>query len=126
MKTTMFFDGGCPLCSREVAHYRRLDRGDCIHCVDITKQLETLLEYGIAYGTAMERLHAVDQNGQIVSGVPAFVTIWRQIPGYPHLARIVEGLGLVPVRDWLPTRFALSPNKKPPHDRSRPPRRERR
>jgi predicted DCC family thiol-disulfide oxidoreductase YuxK len=94
--------------------------------VDITKQLETLLEYGIAYGTAMERLHAVDQNGQIVSGVPAFVTIWRQIPGYPHLARIVEGLGLVPVRDWLPTRFALSPNKKPPHDRSRPPWRERR
>ena len=73
-----------------------------------------------------ERLHAVDQDGQIASGVRAAVTIWRQLPGYPHLARIVEGLGSVPVRDWLPTRFALSPNKKLPHERSRSPRRERR
>ena len=106
MKTAMFFDGGCPLCSREVAHYRRLDRGDRIHWVDITNQPETLSEYGIAYGTAMERLHALDEDGQIVSGVPAFVAIWRQLPGYRHLARIVEGLRLVPFLDWLYTRFA--------------------
>ncbi|MFZ0791632.1 MAG: DUF393 domain-containing protein [Chromatiaceae bacterium] len=106
MKTTMFFDGGCPLCSREVAHYRRLDRGGRILWVDITDQPKTLSEYGIAYAAAMERLHALDEDGQIVSGVPAFVAIWRQLPGYRHLARIVEGLRLVPFLDWLYTRFA--------------------
>jgi predicted DCC family thiol-disulfide oxidoreductase YuxK len=106
MKTTMFFDGGCPLCSREVAHYRRLDRGSRILWVDITDHPETLSEYGIAYGTAMERLHALDEDGQVVSGVPAFVAVWRQLPGYRHLARVVEGLGVVPVLDWLYTRFA--------------------
>ncbi len=106
MKTTMFFDGGCPLCSREVAHYRRLDRSGRIHWVDITNQPETLLEYGIAYGAAMERLHALDEHGQVVSGVPAFVAVWRQLPGYRHLAGAVEGLSLVPVLDWLYRRFA--------------------
>ena len=106
MKTTMFFDGGRPLCSREVAHYRRLDRGGRIHWVDITDQPEALSEYGIAHGTAMERLHALDEDGQVVSGVPAFVAIWRQLPVYRHFARVVEGLGLVPVLDWLYTRFA--------------------
>lgn len=106
MKTTMFFDGGCPLCRREVAHYRRLDRGDRIRWVDITSQPGTLSKYGIAYGTAMERLHALDEDGQIVSGVPAFVAVWRQLPGYRHLARVVEGLRLVPLLDWLYTRFA--------------------
>jgi len=107
MKTTMFFDGGCPLCNREVAHYRRLDRRGRIRWVDITNHPETLSEHGIAYATAMERLHALGEDGQIVSGVPAFVTIWRQLPGYRHPARIVEGLGLVPVLDWFYTRFAV-------------------
>jgi predicted DCC family thiol-disulfide oxidoreductase YuxK len=106
MKTTMFFDGGCPLCNREVAHYRRLDRRGSIRWVDITSQPEALSEHGIGYAAAMERLHALGEDGRIVSGVPAFVTIWRQLPGYRHLARIVEGLGLVPVLDRLYARFA--------------------
>ena len=106
MQTTMFFDGGCPLCSREVAHYRRLDRGERICWVDITNQRETLSEYGIDYAAAMKRLHALDEHGRVVSGVPAFVAVWRQLPGYRHLARAVEALGMVPVMDWIYVRLA--------------------
>ena len=106
MKTTIFFDGGCPLCSRELSHYRRLDHGGRVRWVDISRQPEPLAQYGIAYETAMARLHAVDEAGQVVSGVPAFVAVWRQLPGYRHFARIVAGLHLVPVLDWLYTRFA--------------------
>ena len=32
---TMFFDGGCPLCSKEVGHYMRVDKNRNINWVDI-------------------------------------------------------------------------------------------
>ena len=106
MKPTMFYDGGCPICRREVAHYRRLDRAGRIRWVDITREPEALASIGIGYAAAMERLHAIDEQGQVVSGVSAFVTVWRQLPGYRHLARAVQRLGLAPLLDWGYARFA--------------------
>ncbi|CRI64811.1 hypothetical protein THIOKS12130002 [Thiocapsa sp. KS1] len=32
---TAYFDGGCPLCSKEIAHYRRIDKAGAIHWVDL-------------------------------------------------------------------------------------------
>jgi len=106
MKPTMFYDGGCPLCRREVAHYHRLDRADRVRWVDITREPEALASLGIGYAAARERLHAIDEQGQVVSGVSAFVTVWRQLPGYRHLARVVQRLGLAPVLNWGYARFA--------------------
>ncbi|MFT6308343.1 MAG: putative DCC family thiol-disulfide oxidoreductase YuxK, partial [Halioglobus sp.] len=31
----MFYDGACPLCSREVAHYRRIDTNNNVSWLDI-------------------------------------------------------------------------------------------
>ena len=33
-RLTVWHDGGCPLCRREIALMRRLDRGDCIEFID--------------------------------------------------------------------------------------------
>ena len=41
----MFYDGGCPLCSREVAHYRRLDRRNNVSWVDIHDDLGAVAAY---------------------------------------------------------------------------------
>lgn len=106
MKPTMYFDGGCPFCSREVAHYRRLDRTNRVSWVDISRAPEALALHGISYDAAMERLHATDEEGRLVCGVPAFVAVWRQLPGYRHLARVVVALGLVPLLDQAYGRFA--------------------
>ena len=78
----MFFDGRCPLCSREVAHYRALDRRDRIRWVDISREPEALVELGIDRSVAMQRLHAVDETGRVVRGMTALVAVWRQLPGY--------------------------------------------
>jgi hypothetical protein len=77
----LFFDGGCPLCSREVAHYRVLDRRNRIRWVDIGREPEALVEHGIDRSAAMQRLHAVDETGGVVTGMAAFVAVWRKLPG---------------------------------------------
>lgn len=105
-KTIMFFDGGCPMCKREVAHYRSLDRQNRVSWVDISRDADALAAYDVGLDAAMKRLHAVDDQGRVVSGVPAFVTVWRQLPIYRHLAWIVESTRTVPFLDRVYARFA--------------------
>ena len=107
MKPTVFFDGGCPLCRREIQHYRRLDLGERVRWVDITAAGEVLARHGIDPAAAMQRLHALNERGEVVTGVAAFLVVWRQLPGYRHLARLLERLGLTPVLDRAYARFAV-------------------
>jgi predicted DCC family thiol-disulfide oxidoreductase YuxK len=106
MKPKMYFDGSCPLCRREVAHYRFLDRRDRVDWVDISREADLLSTHGIDPDAAMRRLHAIDEQGRVVSGVSAFVAVWRQLPVYRYLAWLVEQLDLVPLLDRLYVRFA--------------------
>jgi len=106
MKPIMFFDGGCPLCQREVAHYRALDRRNRVSWIDISQDTSVLEEHGIGLDAATKRLHALDEQGRAVSGAAAFVAVWRQLPVYRHLARLVEWSGMVPFLDRVYVRFA--------------------
>lgn len=103
---TTFYDGGCPLCSKEIAHYRRLDRAGRVNWVDITRDAEALDAVGLDQATAMRRLHVRDADGRLVQGVPAFVAIWRQLPRYRLLARVVSALRLTAPLDAAYRRFA--------------------
>ena len=38
----------------------------------------------------LKRLHAKLPNGEIISGVPAFITLWRQVPGFKGLAFLIN------------------------------------
>jgi predicted DCC family thiol-disulfide oxidoreductase YuxK len=104
--TTMFYDGGCPLCRREVAHYRRLDKSGRVRWVDIDRDPAAMTAYGVAPESAMRRLHALDERGRLVSGVRAFLAVWRQLPFYRSLAWVVERLRLISPLDWAYARFA--------------------
>ena len=103
MRTALYYDGSCPLCRREVDHYRRLDRQQRVRWVDISREPEALAPLGIGFVAAMRRLHATDEDGRLVSGAAAFLVIWRQLPGYRYLARAVTRLGLIPLLDWCYT-----------------------
>jgi predicted DCC family thiol-disulfide oxidoreductase YuxK len=75
-KTTIWYDGGCALCLREIALMRWLDKRRAIHFVDANAGLEVCpMERSIL----LSRLHA-SENGVIVSGAAAFAVMWRAIP----------------------------------------------
>ena len=106
MKPIMFYDGGCPLCRREVAHYRALDRGGRVDWIDIDACPQEPTRWGISKADAMAELHAIDSAGRVHRGVSAFVVIWRELPGYRHLGTLVDRLGLTPLLDRVYRRFA--------------------
>lgn len=105
-KVAMLFDGGCPLCSKEVAHYRRLDKQDKVEWADIHADPTILEQYDIAYLAAMKHLHVIDLNGSVVIGAPAFAVVWAQLPGYRFLAHVTALPGVLPVLDRLYRWFA--------------------
>ncbi|MDZ7804519.1 DUF393 domain-containing protein [Thiohalophilus sp.] len=102
----MFYDGGCPLCRREVAHYRRLDRQARIQWTDINQHPEQLSRHGITPQAAMTYLHVRGSGGQIYQGAEAFLTLWQELPYYRHLGRFVTLLRLQRPLDWGYRRFA--------------------
>ena len=105
-RTTVFYDGGCPLCRREIAHYRRLDGAERIEWMDITRDDSLLRSLGIPFGKAMERLHVLQPDGEVATGVQAFAVIWDELPRYRRLARALRSLRLSPVLERLYGRFA--------------------
>ena len=73
---TVWYDGGCPLCTREIAAMRRLDRRGRIAFVDVGSP-ETACP--IDRRLLLERFHA-REDGQMLSGAAAFAAMWRAIP----------------------------------------------
>ena len=76
----VFFDGACPLCSREVRHYDKLDRHDRIQWVDIAAPTFNAPDYGLDPARVQMAMHARTPQGTIVTGVEAFIHIWRALP----------------------------------------------
>lgn len=105
-KPHVLYDGGCPLCRREIAHYIRLDRHNRINWIDIWSKRELLEEAGIEFEDAMKLLHTIDARGNIKVGAYSFVLIWRELPYYRHLAKVVETFHLTKVIDIAYRLFA--------------------
>jgi predicted DCC family thiol-disulfide oxidoreductase YuxK len=95
--TTMFYDGGCPVCMRGVRHYQKLDWARRIQWVNLLDDPDVLKRYEVDFSEAMERLHVLDVDGQLVSGVAAFVVLWEELPWYRVLALLTRLPGVRPV-----------------------------
>ncbi len=71
---TLFYDGQCPLCTREIRTLRRLQRGRLLFA-DVHEQAhdsETLPNRE----QLLRRLHLMTWTGEWVSGLPANVRAW--------------------------------------------------
>ncbi|MEO8937132.1 MAG: DUF393 domain-containing protein [Burkholderiaceae bacterium] len=94
---TVYFDGGCPVCSREVAMYRRQPGAEAVQWIDVTHCAAAELGEGLTRDAAMARLHLRRPDGSLVSGARAFTGLWRVLPRWAWLGRVLgNGPGL-----WL-------------------------
>ncbi|MEE7450162.1 thiol-disulfide oxidoreductase [Methylobacterium radiotolerans] len=75
-QVVVWFDGGCPLCRREIALMRRLDRHGTITFVDVA---EDATACPASRADMLARFHACE-GGRIVTGAAAFAAMWRAIP----------------------------------------------
>lgn len=79
---TVYYDGLCPVCSREVAVYRRLDRPGHIRWQDLATRSDDLLDLDAAY----RLLHVRDTDGVLHVGFAAHLLMWQRLPGFRLLA----------------------------------------
>lgn len=105
-KPVVFYDGSCPLCSREINHYRKLKGAENITWVDAATNAETLNRYGLSKDQAMARFHVLDKHGQWKTGAFGFAEMWAQLRAYRRVATLVTKLRLLPLMDIAYVKFA--------------------
>jgi predicted DCC family thiol-disulfide oxidoreductase YuxK len=72
---SVWYDGDCPLCRREIAIMRRLDRRGRIDFVDASGPASCPVDRA----ELLARFHAME-DGRLLSGAAAFAAMWRAIP----------------------------------------------
>lgn len=88
-KPTLYFDGACPVCTREIAMYRRQPGAEGIEWVDVTGCDTARLGPGLTREAALTRLHLRLPDGRLLDGAEAFAGLWRQLPRWAWLGRLV-------------------------------------
>jgi predicted DCC family thiol-disulfide oxidoreductase YuxK len=111
-RSTVYFDGSCPLCRAEIGHYRRQDHSGALCFVDVSEP-EAPVPDGLTQLRAMERFHVRAGDGELLSGAAAFVEVWARLPRWRWAARAAALPGILTLlelgyRLFLPIRPVLA------------------
>lgn len=98
--TTVFFDGSCPLCRREIAIYRRAVPYTPIDWVDVSSTCDAT-PGGCNCADLMARFHVRTADGELRSGGAAFVSLWLLFPGWRWLGCAGSLPGMRPLLELL-------------------------
>lgn len=92
---SIYYDGGCPLCRREIGYYRRRPGADRLNWVNLLVATPDELGPDLDPADAMARLHVRGADGRLVSGARAFALLWQHLPGFQTAGRIAAMPGIV-------------------------------
>lgn len=111
-KSTVYFDGSCPLCRAEIGYYQRKDQDRALCFVDIS-ETGAVPPDGITQERAMERFHVRASDGRVLSGAAAFVEVWTRLPRWRWVASAASLPGVLIGLEWgyrffLPVRPIIS------------------
>ena len=102
---TVYYDGACPICSREIAQYRRAAGAEHLAFVDVSGSCDQPLGPGLTRDAALARMHVRRADGVLVSGAAAFAELWRQLPRLAWAGRLASSPLVLPVLELGYTAF---------------------
>ena len=102
-KVTVWYDGACPLCVREIAFMRRFDSRRAIDFLDIAPADAVC---PLDRQLMLARFHA-SEDGVILSGAAAFAAMWRAIPMLKPLGLIARNAVILGLLERLYNRFLI-------------------
>ena len=96
---TVYFDGSCPICRREINFYRASKGAEAISWVDISQQTSSHCASDLTCEAALKRFHVRRSDGKLLSGAAAFAELWMALPRFSWIGRIVSYPGIRHVAD---------------------------
>lgn len=113
---TVYYDGSCPLCTKEMSLYKKSNGSNEITWCDVSKEQPP---QGLSREQAMSRFHVQTGSGEMASGARAFIALWLSLPRWrwfgkiasmPPLPWVLEGayrlfLPIRPLLQWLARKF---------------------
>lgn len=97
---TVFYDGACPLCRREIGVYRGLDPLKPVQWRDVSV-VDAVLPEGGTRGAYLARFHVQRGDGTVLSGAAAFIVLWSVLPGWRWLGRLAQLPGMTAAMERL-------------------------
>lgn len=89
-RLTVYYDGGCPICSREIGFYRARPGAECFDWVDVAGDGLEVLGLGLSRNAALARMHVRRADGTLLTGAAAFAEMWRHMPGFRLLGSVLS------------------------------------
>lgn len=93
----LYYDGACPLCTREIKLVRRLARG--IDFIDVHQLSDAELPGDFARDALLRDLHLQDRSGQWHIGLAANVGLWQRTR-FGFLWRVLQWPLIHPIARW--------------------------
>ena len=76
---TVFFDGACPICAREISLMRRLDRHGRLAFCDFSSPGYDAAATGLAVADLSAVIHARWADGTVITSVDVFRGMWDAV-----------------------------------------------
>ena len=87
---TVYYDGKCNLCSKEINYYKKICDENKFSWNDIANHPKELKKIKVTQSEALMYLHAMDKNGNLHVGVDAFILIWKNLRFWKYLSYIIS------------------------------------
>lgn len=97
---TVYYDGDCPVCTREVAFYQRRRGARRIRWINLAQCDERELGTDLSREAAYSRLHARRPDGRLMSGAQAFAALWQALPVFRLAGRVAALPGIAQGLEW--------------------------
>ena len=103
-KLTIFFDGDCPICKREVVFLQSRNKNSYLNFIDInSSEFGHYVNYGITYKQAMERIYALKDDCSLIRDIEVFQEAYNliglgwiyaptKIPIFDKLIELIYGI----------------------------------
>ncbi len=75
----VYYDGLCPLCDREINHYKKIDHKKTIDFIDISSDDFDPKSEGLNPKNVQKKFHVKNSNNKVLTGVDAFAAIWKHL-----------------------------------------------
>ena len=87
-ETRVLYNAECPVCSFEINHYAAYSSRMALPIRFEDLNTRDLDDWGLTADEAARRLYVM-KDGALVSGIPAFLLLWQDMPRYRILARLI-------------------------------------